>query len=80
MTNNQIRWVLRIGKEYFDDKTAATTTEVADFISFIIVALTNNLFPETEPDCDEENHQAIIKLINNEKVIENVKQKIKEIE
>ena len=68
MTENQLKWILRLGLECDKEEDS-----LPYFVVKLMVALENNLFPETEPVFNGDDFAEVIGIledIKNPKVIE----------
>jgi len=69
MTENQLKWILRLGLEC--DKE---DRDIAEFSALLLIALQNNLFPETEPVFEGEDFTTVVELLELIKDPEVIKQ------
>ena len=65
MTENQIKWILRLGAEFKDD--------IGLFTAYLLIALQNNLLPDTEPTFDGNDVESVLEIIEEAKKPEKVK-------
>jgi len=66
---DQLKWILRLGLEC--DKE---DRDIAEFSALLLIALQNNLFPETEPVFEGEDFTTVVELLELIKDPEVIKQ------